>query len=67
MPSLFHWRMNYIDMVYDIFGGPKSAKDSLKYSKISLNIHRGSKIKFHYKEEVAIKTFYACVFAYFTF
>ena len=58
--------MNYIDIVYNIFNGPKSAKDSLEYSKISLSIYRGSKIKFYYKEEVVIKTFYACVFVYFT-
>ena len=58
--------MNYINIVYNIFDGPKSAKDSLEYSKISLNIYCGSKIKFRYKEEVAIKTFYARVFVYFT-
>ena len=58
--------MNYINIVYNIFDGPKNAKNSLKYNKISLNIHRGSKTKFHYKEEVAIKTFYARVFVYFT-
>ena len=59
--------MNYINIVYNIFDGPKSTKDSLKYSKISFNIYRGSKIKFHYKEEVVIKTFYAHVFIYFIF
>ena len=57
--------MNYIDMVYNIFNSPKSAEDSLEYNKISLNIHRGSKTKFHYKEEVAIKTFYTYIFVYF--
>ena len=66
MPSLFHWRMNYINIVYDIFDGLRSAKDSLKYSKISLSIYCGSKTKFHYKEEVVIKTFYTYVFIYFT-
>ena len=57
--------MNYINIVYDIFNSPKSAKDSLEYNKINLNIYRGSKTKFYYKEEVAIKTFYTYVFAYF--
>ena len=52
-------------MVYDIFDGFGSAEDSLEHGKISLGAHRGSKIKFHYKEEVAMKTFYACVFVYF--
>ena len=52
-------------MVYDIFDGLGSAKDSLEYSKISLSAYRGSKIKFYYKEEVVIKTFYAYVFVYF--
>ena len=66
VPGLFHWRMNYIDMVHDIFDGPGSAEDSLEHGKISLGVHRGSKTKFHHKEEVAIKTFYARVFAYFT-
>ena len=65
MPNLFHWRMNYIDIVYNIFDSPKSTKDSLKYSKISLSIHRGSKTKFYYKEEVVIKTFYIYIFVYF--
>ena len=58
--------MNYINIVYNIFNGPRSAEDSLKYNKISFNIYCGSKIKFHYKEEVVIKTFYAYIFAYFT-
>ena len=59
--------MNYINIVYDIFNGPGSAKDSLEHGKINLGAYRGSgsKIKFHYKEEVAIKTFYARVFTYF--
>ena len=57
--------MNYINIVYDIFNSPKSAKDSLEYNKIILNIYRGSKTKFYYKEEVAIKTIYTYVFAYF--
>ena len=65
MPSLFHWRMNYINIIYNIFNGPKSTKDSLKYGKINLSIYCSSKTKFYYKEEVAIKTFYTCVFAYF--
>ena len=65
VPGLFHWRMNYINMVHDIFDGPESAEDSLKHSKINLGAHRSSKTKFHHKEEVAIKTFYARVFAYF--
>ena len=52
-------------MVYNIFNGPGSAKDSLEYSKISLSAYYGSKTKFYYKEEVVIKTFYTCVFAYF--
>ena len=66
MPGLFHWRINYINIIYDIFNGPRSAKNSLEYGKISLSAHCGSKIKFYYKEEVAIKTFYTYVFAYFT-
>ena len=57
--------MNHIDIVYDIFNGPKSTKDSLEYSKISFSIYRASKTKFHYKEEVVIKTFYTYIFAYF--
>jgi len=65
MPGLFHWRINYINIIYDIFNGPRSAKNSLEYVKISLSAHRGSKTKFYYKEEVAIKTFYARVFVYF--
>ena len=58
--------MNYINIIYNIFNGPKGAKDSLKYNKISLSVHRGSKIKFYYKEGVAIKTFYTYIFIYFT-
>ena len=57
--------MNYIDIVYNIFNSPRSAKDSLEYSKINLSTYRGSKTKFYYKKEVVIKTFYACVFIYF--
>ena len=67
MPSLFHWRMNYINIIYNIFNGPKSTKDSLEYSKISFSIYYGSKTKFYYKEEVVIKTFYTYIFAYFIF
>ena len=59
--------MNYINIVYNIFNGPGSAENSLKYNKINFSTHRGSKIKFHYKEKVVIKTFYARVFAYFMF
>ena len=58
--------MNYINIVYNIFDGPRSAKDSLEYSKISLSTHYGSKTKFHHKEEVVIKTFYTYIFVYFT-
>ena len=57
--------MNYIDIVYNIFDGPKSTKNSLEYGKINFGTHRSNKIKFHYKEEVVIKTFYTCVFIYF--
>ena len=57
--------MNYINIVYNIFDGPKSAKNSLEHGKISLSIYYSSKTKFHYKEEVVIKTFYTHVFAYF--
>ena len=65
MPSLFHWRMNYINIVYNIFNSPKSTEDSLEYSKINLSVYYSSKTKFHYKEKVVIKTFYICVFIYF--
>jgi hypothetical protein len=57
--------MNYINIVHDIFNSPRSAKDSLKYSKINLSIYCGNKTKFHHKEEVVIKTFYTHVFVYF--
>jgi hypothetical protein len=53
-------------MVYNIFNSPISAENSLKYSKINLSIYRSNKTKFHYKEKVVIKTFYTCVFVYFT-
>ena len=66
MPSLFYWRIHYIDIVYNIFNSPKSTKNSLKYNKISLSVYYSSKTKFHYKEEVAIKTFYTYIFVYFT-
>ena len=57
--------MNYINIVYNTFNGPKSTKNSLEYSKINLSVYYSSKTKFHYKEEVVIKTFYTCVFVYF--
>ena len=66
MPGLFYQRINYINIVYNIFKSPKSAEDSLEYSKISFSIYCGSKTKFHYKEEVVIKIFYTCIFIYFT-
>jgi hypothetical protein len=30
--------MNYINIVYNIFNSPRSAKDSLEYNKINLNV-----------------------------
>ena len=53
-------------MVYDIFNSPKSTEDNLKYNKINLSVYYSNKTKFHYKEEVVIKTFYIYIFAYFT-
>lgn len=63
IPGLFHWRMNFIDMVHDLYSGEEcpSNGSTLQHNKHTLNYKMGNKSPFHFKEEVALRAFEARV------
>lgn len=65
VPGLFHFRMNYMEMVHDIYGGADILIESLDHSKVHLGARKGNLSPFHHKEEVAIKAFFARITAAF--
>jgi hypothetical protein len=59
IPGLFHWYINYIDMIHDLYLGAEKAvlPLTLYHNKNYLSMVQGNKSPFHHKEEVAL-----CVF-----
>jgi uncharacterized protein DUF6589 len=67
IPGLFHWRMNYLDMIFDLYSGTDHPADvsTLHHNKVVLGCVQGHKSPFHHKEEVALRSFDARVTAMF--
>jgi hypothetical protein len=65
IPGLFHWRMNYMDMIHDLYSGLESdsISSTLHHNKNFMGCVQGHKSPFHHKEEVAIHAFNARVTA----
>lgn len=68
IPGLFHWRTNFIDMIYAVFsqtGGDTSIGTTISHNMCFLNYRYGHNSPFHHKEEAALKAFDARVLAIF--
>ena len=67
IPGLFHWRMNYMDMIHEIYSGSEypTVESTLNHNKIYLGCVQGHSSPFHHREEVALKAFDARVTAMF--
>lgn len=69
IPGLFHWRTNFIDMLYDVYGGSDTSNASitttLLHSQRYMGYVQGHKSPFHHKEEVATRAFDARITAMF--
>lgn len=67
IPGLFHWRMNYLDMIFDLYSGADypTVESTLNHNKVVLGCVQGHKSPFHHKEEVAMRSFDARVTAMF--
>jgi hypothetical protein len=70
IPGLFHWRTNFIDMIYDVYGGSKIGRDSsepttLLHNQLYMGCVQGHKSPFHHREEVATRAFDARITAMF--
>jgi hypothetical protein len=67
--GLFHWRTNFMDMIYDVYSGSKSSlrniETTLLYNERYIGCDRGHKSPFHHKEEVATRAFNAHITAMF--
>lgn len=63
IPGLFHWRMNYLDMMYDLYSGDDhpAVQSTLHQNKVFLGCVQGHKSPFHHKEEVVTRAFVARV------
>lgn len=69
IPGLFHWRTNFIDMIYDVYGGSEprlaSIETTLLHNQQYMGYVQGHKSPFHHKEEVATRAFDARITAMF--
>lgn len=69
IPGLFHWRTNFLDMIYDIYSGSECSDSSLEttllHNQRYMGCVQGHKSPFHHKEEVATRAFDARVTAMF--
>jgi hypothetical protein len=70
IPGLFHWHTNFIDMIYDVYGGSKidrasSEPTTLLHNQLYMGCVQGHKSPFHHKEEVATRAFDARISAKF--
>lgn len=68
VPGLFHWHMNFIDMIYDIHIGDEdnlTCPSTLTQNANALGCVQGIKTPFHYKEQLALRAFDGRVTAFF--
>lgn len=68
IPGLFHWRMNFIDMIYDLYSGPDTGwapLSTLRHNRLFMCYVQGHKTPFHHKEELAMRSFEARIMAMF--
>lgn len=68
IPGLFHWRMNFIDMIYDVYSGPDKGwapLTTLRHNQLYMGYVQGHKTPFHHKEELATRSFEARITAMF--
>ena len=67
IPGLFHWRMNYLDMIFELYSGADhpTVEPTIHHNKVCLGCVQGHKSPFHHKEEVATRSFDARVTAMF--
>jgi len=75
IPGLFHWRTNFMDMIYDVHGGYggsggsetsyPTVKTSLLHNQNYMGYVQGHKSPFHHKEEVATRAFDARIMGMF--
>lgn len=67
IPGLFHWRMNYLDMIFELYAGTDhpTVESTIHHNKVCLGCVQGHKSPFHHKEEVATRSFDARVTAMF--
>jgi hypothetical protein len=65
--GMFHWRMNYLDMIYELYSGADylSIESTIHHNKVYLGCVQGHKSPFHHKEEVATRSFDARIMAMF--
>lgn len=67
IPGLFHWRMNYLDMIFELYSGADhpTVESTIHHNKVYLGCVQGHKSPFHHKEEVATRSFDARITAMF--
>lgn len=67
IPGLFHWLLNFVSMLSELYSGPEASGDpsSLHHSKTMLGCIQGHKSPFHHKEEVITRAFDARITACF--
>jgi hypothetical protein len=69
VPGLFHWRTNFIDMIYNVYGGSESSNASIEttllHNQLYMGYTQGHNSPFHHKEEVATRAFDARIAAMF--
>ncbi|KAI5301061.1 hypothetical protein KEM56_002005 [Ascosphaera pollenicola] len=66
IPGLFHFKMNFMDLIYSHFSSDSDALKSpcsLKHNEHHIGIAKGHKLPFHHKEQVVMRCFDARVVA----
>lgn len=69
IPGLFHWRTNFIGLMFDTYSGNShfTERTTLSHNANFLGCKQGFKSTFHHQEEVITKAFDARVLAMFYF
>lgn len=66
IPGLFHYKMNFIDLIFSHFSGSEKehrCPSSIKHNEHHMGIAKGNDLPFHHKEQVLIRCFDARVLA----
>lgn len=66
IPGLFHYKMNFIDLIFSHFSGSdkqQQCSSSIKHNEHHMGIAKGNDIPFHHKEQVLLRCFDARVLA----